>query len=234
MLFYLRIQADSYAGLSSCLYAPIEHPNERVDDKSFRSHREWFNNARHKDFDAAYASILDDHFEWFELLSGKDPKGLRDVLVHHSGVTKYEWVKENADSPWKIRGGLYRSDGPREDDLFEALRTMTSGWCKFLDAVYNHFTERFVEAGFLPAGPCEIHSHSAVNGRQVRCPIAQMGVSINRRGKVKRISELHSWLRRTSSWCFLRSPIARRWGQASCQRLAQSSPPFPGKRSASP
>ncbi len=64
---------------------------------------------------------------------------------------KYAWVKENADSPWKIRGGLYRSDGPREDDLFEALRTMTSGWCKFLDAVYNHFTERFVEAGFLPA-----------------------------------------------------------------------------------
>jgi hypothetical protein len=146
MLFYLRIEADSYASLSSFLYPPIEERERRIDDKSFRSHRAWF--QTHEDFDATYASILKNQSEWFELLSGEDPKGLRDVLVHHSGVTKFEWVK-NVDSPWRIRGGLYRNDGPQEDDLVEALRTMTAGWFRFLDAVYDHFAARFVQAGFF-------------------------------------------------------------------------------------
>jgi len=147
MLFYLRIQADSYTSLSSFLYPPVEKPEMRIDDKSFRSHRAWF--QKHKDFDGPYASILNNRSEWFESLSGEDPKGLRDVLVHHGGVTKFEWEKQNADTPWRIRGGLYRNDGAQETDLVEALRTMTAGWFKFLDAVYNHFTSRVVQAGFF-------------------------------------------------------------------------------------
>jgi hypothetical protein len=154
LLFYLRIQADAHASLGSFLYPPRDEG--RIDDGSFREHRKWFTDKRQKDY-PDYASILKTHNKWFDTLSGeepgKEPKGLRDVLVHHSGVTQYTWEKQGPDAPWKLRGGLYRNDGPREENLFEALREMTGGWCAFLDASWRHFIPQLKEAGVLPTTP---------------------------------------------------------------------------------
>jgi hypothetical protein len=124
----------------------------RIDDGSFREHRKWFTGKHQKDY-PEYASILKAHNKWFDTLSGEEPKGLRDVLVHHSGITQYSWEKQGPDAPWKLRGGLNRSDGPREEDLFEALRRMTGGWCAFLDASWHHFVPRLKEVGVLPPTP---------------------------------------------------------------------------------
>jgi hypothetical protein len=55
--------------------------------------------ARLTGYYGATFDMLNNQSEWFELLSGEEPKGLRDVLVHHSGLTKFECQKENADAP---------------------------------------------------------------------------------------------------------------------------------------
>lgn len=146
MLFYLRIQADAYAKLVPSFYR--ESSAGKMPSDSFRDHYKWFTKTK-ADFDPDYASILAANRAWFDRLSGENPKGLRDVMVHQSGVLHFRWAQPQADSPIKPQAGLYTGKGFVEEDLYDALREMTSGWCAFLDAAWHHFVPRLRTAGVL-------------------------------------------------------------------------------------
>jgi hypothetical protein len=101
------------------------------------------------DFDAAYASILRANHLWFDVLAGKDPKGLRDVVVHHSAVYQFGWSEPDTNVPFELKAGLYTDAGFVEQDLVEALRKITGGWFAFLDAAWRHFMFRLANGGVL-------------------------------------------------------------------------------------
>jgi hypothetical protein len=70
-------------------------------------------------------------------------------VVHHSAILYFKWGKPDADAPLKPHAGLYTSKGFVEEDLYAALREMTTGWCAFLDAAWRHFVPRLTAAGLL-------------------------------------------------------------------------------------
>lgn len=146
MLFYLRIQADSYAKL-----VPFFYPSStsgKMSDSSFRNQLKWFTTTK-PDFDPEYSSILAANKRWFERLAGENPKGLRDIMVHHEAILNFRWNKTDTQTPVSLLGVIYTSKGPVELDLYSALREMTVGWCTFLDAVWYHFVKRLTLAGIL-------------------------------------------------------------------------------------
>jgi hypothetical protein len=55
-------------------------------------------NNRHQDFDPEHASILCDNNKWCDTLSGEDPKGLRDVLLHDGGAMEFAREKQNPEA----------------------------------------------------------------------------------------------------------------------------------------
>jgi hypothetical protein len=145
MFFYLRIQADTFAELVTFFYPGRDR--DQISSDSFRTLRKWFM-KKDSTFDSEYTAILLANSEWFDLLSGDSPKGLRDVTVHHKGMLQVGWAKP-ADGPIEPRIALYRRDGIREENVFAALRKITIGWFAFLDASWLHFVPRLAEAGIL-------------------------------------------------------------------------------------
>jgi hypothetical protein len=90
---------------------------------------------------------------WFESLAGKDSnsidsKGLRNVVVHHGGTYQLRWTKPEGETHFDLTASLLTQSGFREDDLISELCNINHRWYAFLDAVWNHFVERFVS---LPA-----------------------------------------------------------------------------------
>ncbi|MBV8275289.1 MAG: hypothetical protein JO170_08545 [Verrucomicrobia bacterium] len=146
MLFYLRIQADAYAKLVPSFYP--QQSAGKIPSDSFRDQCKWFTKTR-ANFDPHYASILAANRAWFERLSGENPKGLRDVMVHQSGIVYFKWGQSGVGAPIKPHAGLYTGKGFVEEDLHEALREMTTGWCGFLDAAWHHFVPRLSSCGAL-------------------------------------------------------------------------------------
>jgi hypothetical protein len=144
MFFYLRIQANTYAELVTFFYPGRD--KDRIASDSFRTQREWFTDR--EGFDPAYRAILLANSEWFDLLSGENPKGLRDVIVHHKGMLQIAWSKPE-EGFIEPQIALYRSDGVKEQNVFGALQTITAGWFMFLDAAWHHFVPRLREAGVL-------------------------------------------------------------------------------------
>jgi hypothetical protein len=144
LLLYLRIQADAYAALVPFFY---ESRFEEMPTRSFRDHLKWFAKTA-TDFDQEYTSILEVNQGWFNDLAGKDPTGLRDVLVHQSGTTYFYW-QGGHETEIALCGELYRSDGPFEEDLPDRTREMTCGWCAFLDAACLHFVKNLKAKGML-------------------------------------------------------------------------------------
>ena len=145
MFFYLRIQADTFAELVTFFYPGRDR--DQIPSDSFRTQRKWFI-KRDPNFDPEYTAILLANSEWFDLLAGDIPKGLRDVIVHHKGMLQVGWAKPT-DGPIEPRTALYRRDGVREENVFAALRKITTGWFAFLDASWRHFVPRLAEAGIL-------------------------------------------------------------------------------------
>ncbi len=144
MLFYLRIQADSYAKLVTFFY---QDAKAGIRTRSFREQSTWFCNAK-PPLDEAYASILKANRKWFDRLAGGEPKGLRDVVIHHSGMLGVGWAKPK-DGPIEPRTTLYRSGGVVEENVFGALQEITTGWYAFLDCAWHHFVPRLTQAGVL-------------------------------------------------------------------------------------
>jgi hypothetical protein len=145
LLLYLRIQADAYAALVPYFYE-IGFKGKMPSD-SFRGQLIWFTETR-PNVDAGYASILGANQAWFHHLAGENPKGLRDVLVHHAGTTFFYWQGDQA-TEIALCGELYRSDGPFEENLPDRTREMTCGWCAFLDAACLHFVKNLKAKGML-------------------------------------------------------------------------------------
>jgi hypothetical protein len=71
--------------------------------------------------------------KWFDFLAGQDPKGLRDVLIHHEAITQIAGVRPDIDAPFVHRAALKTGKGFVAKDLYDVLREMTIGWCVFLD-----------------------------------------------------------------------------------------------------
>lgn len=143
MLFYLRIQVDSYAKLVPFFYPGRD--SGRISSNSFRPQLKWFTETR-SNFDPEYAAILSANHKWFDELAGDD--GLRDVVTHHSGVLAVGWAKPEG-GPIEPRTALFRSSGIVEKNVFGALQEITAGWYSFLDCACHHFVPRLTKAGVI-------------------------------------------------------------------------------------
>jgi hypothetical protein len=140
MLFYLRIQADTFARLVEYFYKA-----DNMLPGDFAGQSGWFT-QRHPEVDPGYTSILRSNREWFDRLTGDN--GLRDVVNHESGMLSVGWAKPQ-DGPIEPRTSLYRSRGVVEENVFEAIKEITAGWFTFLDEAWRHFVPRLTEAGVL-------------------------------------------------------------------------------------
>jgi len=150
MFIYLRLQADTYAELVTFFYPGRD--TGKISSGSFRNQLRWFT-EKESNFDPAYREILLANSGWFELLAGENPKGLRDVIIHHRGILQPSWSKPQA-GPAKPQIALYRSNGLRDEDVYQRLKEITRGWFLFLDAALNHFMSRLNKDG-LSAGMTE-------------------------------------------------------------------------------
>jgi hypothetical protein len=149
MLFYLRIQADTYARLVTFFYPGRDAG--KIRPNSFREQFDWFTQTR-PNFDRGYASVLRANRKWFDRLAHR-PTGLRNVVIHHGGMLIIGWVKPE-DGPIEARTALYSTAlytnaAIVEPDVCGALREITSGWFAFLDAAWLHFVTRLTAAGVL-------------------------------------------------------------------------------------
>jgi hypothetical protein len=145
MLFYLRIQADAYTKLVPYFYQGRD--GLQIPWRSFRDQLKWFIDQKRARFDPGYTSILGSNCAWFERLAGKgNERGLRDVVVHHSGTLLVAWAKPEGG---QIESHTGLAGVGVEADVFRALREINASWCAFLDAVSLHFVKRLVADGIL-------------------------------------------------------------------------------------
>ncbi len=134
MLLYLRIEADAFAVVVSYFY----ERDGIVPTRSFREQRKWFLEKR-PEFDPEYARILGERCTWFDSLAGKQPAGLRDVIVHKGGTYQLGWTLPTLEDEFDLRASVLDARGFVEDDLFKALVEVTQGWFAFLDQCCSHF-----------------------------------------------------------------------------------------------
>jgi hypothetical protein len=138
MLHYLRIQADSFADLVQYFYRPelSSFPSGNFGElaKSVAT------------IDSAYRAIILANRKWFDVLAGDD--GLRDVITHQGGMIGVSWEKQ-VDQPAKPHLSLYRKSGVVEENVFDAIKGITSGWFSFLDEAYRHFIPQLTHVEVL-------------------------------------------------------------------------------------
>lgn len=158
MLFYLRMQADAYAQLVPYLY---ENEGD-IKRRSFRDQMVWFTRTRPQ-FDAEYARVLGENLGWFQALAGKEPSGLRDVVVHRGGTYQLGWTVPDEATAFELRASLLNSAGFVEENLLTAVRAITSGWCAFLDAAWHHFVNKLS----VVLTTMNVHEHTKT--RYVHC-----------------------------------------------------------------
>ena len=65
------------------------------------------------------------------------------------------WEKQ-VDQPAKPHLSLYRKSGVVEENVFDAIKGITSGWFSFLDEAYRHFIPQLTQAGVLQGMPNRI------------------------------------------------------------------------------
>lgn len=93
--------------------------------------------------------------------------GLRDVVTHDGGMIGVSWEKP-IDQPVKPHLSLYRKSGVVEENLFDGIKEITSGWFAFLDETYRHFIPQLTHRGVLQGmslqgcrfGPCRVQTKS--------------------------------------------------------------------------
>lgn len=137
LLVYLRIEADALASLTPYFYTP----SGSIPTRSFREQRKWFLGAR-SGFDGEYEQILAESTSWFDQLAGKEPSGLRDVVVHRAGTYQLGWTMASNGGLLELRAGVVDANGFVEDDLISALVSINSGWFEFLDRYCVLFRRR--------------------------------------------------------------------------------------------
>jgi hypothetical protein len=140
MLFYLRIQADTFAQLVGYFYE-----SGQILPGDFRHQSRWFTETR-PNYDPEFSAILRAHHGWFDRLAGDE--GLRDVVTHEGGMFGVGWSRPEG-GPIEPRTWLYGSRGMVEENVFVALQEITAGWFTFLDQVWSHFVPRLTRDGVL-------------------------------------------------------------------------------------
>lgn len=141
LILYFRITADIVAKLIPFLYPdPPQMPT-----RSFRDQVTWYRKS--PDFDHDYLDILDTSLEWFHTLAGKNPKGLRDVLVHYLGDYQFGWRDGLPSGPKEFKASLTSELGYASQDLIPDLTAMARGFFLFLDRAFRHFS-RLIRAQF--------------------------------------------------------------------------------------
>jgi hypothetical protein len=147
-LVYLRILPDIVAGLIPYLY-PAKVGD--IAHHSLRDHMKWF--RKMGEVDPAYVALLDQNDTWFELLAGKNAKGVRNLLVH--GFARFQHPV--IESPSALRGRVGSdmiSDRGYMTDAHEIVSDSARGLCRFLDAVLEHHARRLYQAAdWLPVDP---------------------------------------------------------------------------------
>ncbi len=136
MLMYLRIQADALAALVPYFYTE----SGTIGSRGFREQQKWFTGK--PAFDPAYTTILTNETNWFDELAGKNPSGLRDVIVHRGGTYQLGWTNPSDEDQFELRAALVGKKGFVDEDVLAALTRMTSGWFSFLDSCCKHFGSR--------------------------------------------------------------------------------------------
>jgi hypothetical protein len=147
MLFYLRIQADSFAQLVQYFYEPVK---ARVVPDNFTRQIDGEKAERLRKLDAGYGSILQANRKWFDDL--RLDGGLRDVITHESGMIGVQWVKPQG-GPIEAQTSLYTRKRPVEKNVLQALQEITAGWLAFLDEAYRHFVRKLTEEAMLRGLP---------------------------------------------------------------------------------
>jgi hypothetical protein len=150
ILFYLRIQADSLANAIPFFY----ETRPQIADRSFRDQVKWFRKKK-PDFDPDYTAILETDLGWFDVLAGKSPKGLRDIVVHQRGVYQIGWRKPRELEDFEILVSLTSDARIVHDNVVSTLKSLVGSYFIYLDKTYAHFVDYLrseVGGESIPAG----------------------------------------------------------------------------------
>lgn len=144
VVVYLRLLPDILASATPFFYA-----DEVVPSRGFREQHKWFINKQ-PDFDPEYTSILYRNTGWFELLAGKNEKGLRDLLIHRFGQFQFPVTTSPDELRGEVTADLFSKSGYHVD-ADKTLAQATRGLLEFLDVYVRHFNERIrAAAGWAP------------------------------------------------------------------------------------
>jgi hypothetical protein len=144
VVIYLRILPDIVAAATPYFYAKGS-PSSR----GFREQTAWFTKTR-STFDPNYAALLAQHQEWFELLAGREERGLRDLLVHRFGKFQFPVTTAPDEQRGEVSADLITMAGYHsEADV--TLARIAQGLFRFLDSYVHYFNERIrPAAGWAP------------------------------------------------------------------------------------
>jgi hypothetical protein len=134
---YLRIQADAYSTLLGFL-----HENRaEIPLDSFRRQRKWFLETKPAQ-DPEYRAILLASTQWFDLLAGEDPKGVRDIVIHQRGSYQLRWCESPDGCEFQLEASLIRDTKIVSADVIPTLKCIIHGYFGFLDEAIRHFMAR--------------------------------------------------------------------------------------------
>jgi hypothetical protein len=139
LLSYLRILADCISFAIPFFYKTTES----IANRSFRDHRRWFTETK-PEFDPEYTLVLRDHSQWFDKLSGKDPKGVRDLMMHNFGTYQLgtTCLPNGTES---VTVYLITSKGIVDQDLTFTINDIINDFFCYLDKTYSLFGIRLAD-----------------------------------------------------------------------------------------
>ncbi len=144
IVVYLRILPDIVAAAT-----PYFYERGSPSSRSFRDQITWFTKSRPL-FDPEYVSLLEKHKDWFELLAGKEEKGLRDLLIHRFGTFQFPVTTAPQRRRGEVSADLVTTTGYHVETN-SALSEIAQGAAAFLDAYVIHFNNRIRSAaGWAP------------------------------------------------------------------------------------
>lgn len=153
IIVYLRVLPDVVAALTTYLYPP---QTGDIGSRSFRTQSKWL--LGHPEFDPDYSRLLRGELGWFELLAGKNGRGIRDTLIHRFGRFQHAVVT----GPHALRGRVGSdmiSESEYLDDVQRALTSIATQLCSFLDSYVDHQSSRILAAaGWTPLASTDLRA----------------------------------------------------------------------------
>lgn len=143
-IVYVRLIPDFLAAVTPYFYA-----NASPASGSFREQIKWFTKTR-SGFDHAYEEMLRSRTSWFELLAGKEDKGLRDLLIHRFGKFQFPVTTAPEHLRGEVSADFFTAAGYHYDAA-PLLVKIVRGLFDFLDSYVEYFNARVADsAGWSP------------------------------------------------------------------------------------